>query len=163
MRWLIDAHNLMHVLGVMKKHTSLESSRATFLEWLADGIAARDHSLLVVFDAKSRSGKAHREQHRGIEVVFSTGETADDWIETYLTRERKPGTLCVVSNDNRVIEAGRRRGCQLSDCEGFIDVVLAGRYRKPKAATSSEVPAAKPALTHDEDDWLKVFGSQAKR
>ena len=69
----------------------------------------------------------------------------------------------MVSNDNRVIEAGRRRGCQLSDCEGFIDVVLAGRYRKPKAATSSEVLAAKPALTHDEDDWLKVFGSQAKR
>jgi len=162
-RWLIDAHNLMHVLGVIKKNVPLESSRTTFLDWLADGIGTLEHSVVAVFDALGRPGRSRRQRHRGIEVVFSSGETADDWIEDYLARERKPATLCVVSNDNRVIEAGRRKGCRLSDCEGFIDVVIAGRYRKPAVAGAIDEPNSKPAPTRDGDDWLEVFGARPGR
>ena len=169
MQFLVDGYNLMHAVGMASvgmKPGRLKAARGRFLDWIADTPGGRERSATVriVFDAQHGVGASPEALHRGLRVRFATGETADDLIEKLLQAEPVPARLTVVSNDNRVREAARRRGSAGWGCEAFVDWLLSGgpipsRSAVPVAAEKPDAP-----LSDDEAaDLLAAFTAPKPR
>jgi hypothetical protein len=163
--YLIDGYNLMHAVGMLGTGTrpkGLEAARTRFLDWLAAAAGKRPGRLRVVFDAEKAPGRSPEASYRGVWVRFAFRRTADDEIEELLAVEKRPAAVTVVSNDLRVRDAGRHRGCGVLACEGFVDWLIA----KPAAAAppAAEEPKPQPEATPDEmAAWLAAFTKPPKR
>lgn len=146
----------MFSLGMAPKGVSLERARLRFVEWLAVELKDDVSDVCLVFDG--RGTKQQDDQwHRGVRMRFSTGEKADDLIEQLIRDEKTPASLTVVSNDRRIEQAARRRGCKALSCGEYLDS-LDERVRLSRI--SPEATSDKPdQTTADEiEDWLKKFG-----
>lgn len=166
MTYLIDGYNLMHAVGMLGTGTrpnGLEAARTRFLDWLAGAAGKRPGHLRVVFDAEKGRGRSPETSHRGVWVRFAYRRTADDEIEELVAAEPRPAGVTVVSNDLRVRDAGRLRGCAVLACQQFVDWLIA----KPTAATpqhAAEEPKPQPEATPDEmAAWLAAFTQPPKR
>ena len=162
MTFLIDGYNLMYAAGLASKAmpaAQFDRARGRFLDWLADG--AKDRATLrVVFDALLAPGPSLETVHRGVRVRFAFKQTADDVIEELVAVEQKPAALTVVSNDNRVREAGRRAECPLATCEEFIDWLI--NPPSDQGADAPRPPDDKPVSAVTDDDmseWLNAFNA----
>ena len=162
MRYLIDGYNLLHALGLARKHggrAAWDRARRILLDWLADRHGAIAGTVTVIFDAQNSLGGVVEETHRGLRVLRDRGRTADDMIEDLLRDERSPETLTVVSNDGRVRDAATRRGAAVRRCGEYLDDLLGQKAPRPLA------PAADPAAEKDvrptpeeQAEWLRAFG-----
>ena len=165
--YLIDGYNLMHAVGMLgpaTRPTGLEAARTRFLDWLAAAAGKRDGRLRVVFDAEKGRGRSPEASYRGLWVRFAFRRTADDEIEELLAAEKRPAAVTVVSNDTRVRDAGRHRGCEVLGCEGFVDWLIAPE--KPAAAPppAAEEPKPQSEATPDEmAAWLAAFTKPPKQ
>jgi predicted RNA-binding protein with PIN domain len=154
--FLIDGYNLMYAVGYASKGMpagDLARGRARLLDWIADLRGDRTDAVRVVFDGVA--GKKSKEGvHRGLAVRYSHKKTADDVIEALIAAEPKPQQLAVVSNDNRLRDAAKRRRCAVYSSDAFVDWLM-------KPALVPVAPAAAPdpdAPTADEmAAWLDVF------
>jgi predicted RNA-binding protein with PIN domain len=152
---LVDGYNLLHALGMAPRPggMSLERARVRFAEWLAIEMGPRVSLLKVVFDGRDRGGP-NEHQHRGVRMIFSAGEKADDLIERMIRDEPNPARLTVVSSDSRIAHAARRRGCAAQTCGEFLDSLSP----PPRAPSSAMEKPEKPDTPGDEiDEWLKAF------
>lgn len=158
MRYLIDGYNLMHALGMAPTAggLSLERSRFRFVDWLAVELGERSTTVTLVFDS-NRSSNSGEQVHRGIEMKFADARTADDHIEEMIQAEQTPGTLTIVSNDNRLQAAAARRRCIAWTCGQFVDWL----QKRPTIHTDSRPPAQdeKPAAPSRSEmtEWLRRF------
>src|SRR5947209_6071614 len=154
MRYLIDGYNLLHRLEVRLKRPGappLEAARRRLLDRLSRGHAHDDAEVTVVFDAAGAPpGAPAADSYRGLRVLFSRGQSADDLIEDLLRREPAPPRLTVVSDDARLLEAARRRGCPVLRCLDYLD----GLGARPPAAAPAPEPPCKPDAATDEDRRL---------
>jgi predicted RNA-binding protein with PIN domain len=164
MRYLIDGYNLLYALGLARKNAgraAWDRGRRLLLDWLADrhGPAAGD--VTVIFDAQKAAGGIVEESHRGLRVVRAGGRTADDLIEEMLRDESAPASLTVVSNDMRVRDAARGRGCPVRSCEEYVDELLTA----PAAPNTSPPTDEKDVQPTPEETarWLQAFGGQPGR
>jgi hypothetical protein len=163
--FLIDGYNLMHAIGLLSKGVparGLERARTRFLDWLAGAVKERSATIRVVFDAQS-AGKASPEaDHRGIRVLFSHGQTADDVIEDLLSSEQIPSRVTVVSNDTRLQTAGKRRGAAVFTCQEFVDWLIEESRHSPSPQPHPEKP--EPSATPDEmAAWLSAFSTPKRK
>jgi predicted RNA-binding protein with PIN domain len=162
--FLNDGYNLMHAVGLASASMparGLRRARTRFLDWLADAARDRADELCVVFDSRSGSSDTV-EDHRGVRVRFSGGQTADAVIEASVRAHPRPEQLAVVSNDGQVRDSGRVRSCAVYRCEEFVDWLLA----KPSQAAHSRGSPEKeePAATPDEmAAWLDAFSTPKTR
>src|SRR5438874_439271 len=103
----------MHAAGVVGRVStgSPKAARRRLLDWLADATRGRTDVLRVVFDGQAAPADTGDELHRGVQVRFAFRATADDAIEEELARTGRGGVV-VVSDDSRLHEAARRRGCE---------------------------------------------------
>ncbi len=169
MTFLIDGYNLMHAVGLASASMParwLRRARTRFLDWLADAARERPDDLCVVFDSRSGSSDSI-EDHRGVRLRFSGGQTADAVIEASVRAHPRPEQLAVVSNDGQVRESGRVRGCSVYRCEEFVDWLIAKPARvnmTPVAhapgSPEKEEPAATPA---EMAAWLDAFSTPKTR
>jgi predicted RNA-binding protein with PIN domain len=143
---LIDGYNLLHAAGLAGSNR--RAARRRLLDWLAD--SARTHPadrIRVIFDAQDGPSESPEADHRGIRVRFAFRRTADDLIEELLAAGQ-PFDTTVVSNDSRLHEAARRRGCQAWSCQQFMDWLisvqkpLSGRPLEEKPQLLSELETA---------------------
>ena len=162
MTFLIDGYNLMYAAGLASRGMpapQFDRARGRFLDWLADGATGRA-TLRVIFDALLAPSPSLETVHRGVRVRFAFKQTADDVIEELVAVEQKPAAVTVVSNDNRVREAGRRAGCHLATCEEFIDWLInpssGQEYNAPRAPDDKPVSAV---TDDDMTEWLNAFNS----
>jgi predicted RNA-binding protein with PIN domain len=157
--FLIDGYNLMHALGLAPQggKASLERSRLRLIEYLAAQMGSEVGNVCLVFDSKRSVG--HNEQiHRGVYVLFTNGETADDLIERFIREERFPADLTVVSSDQRLRHAAERRACPAWTCGEFIDWLAGGRLASP-TISRGESESKPMTMTNDElRHWLDTFG-----
>src|SRR5262245_61297311 len=134
MTYLVDGYNLMYALGVLSRQTppgELAAARAEFLAWLGKRLGDGAGDVTVVFDARRVPGRAPKEEPaHGLQVVFALRQEADDLIEDLIRRASAPKLLTAVSNDHRIRQAARRRGCGDWDCARFLDW-LDGRGAAP--------------------------------
>lgn len=122
----VDGYNLMHAVGAVPagaSRTGFDAARVRFLDWLAErpAVTARRATVRLVFDAQNAARDLGSSTHRGLIVTFSYRQTADDLIEGLIHQVSQPKTVWVVSNDSRVKDSARRRGCKPVTCEKFLD------------------------------------------
>jgi uncharacterized protein len=157
--FLIDGYNLMHAVGLLGQGVpagGLERARTRFLDWLAIAAEGRSAHLTVVFDALNSPRASPESDHRGIRVLFSFRQTADDTIEELLVSERMPLQVTVVSNDTRLQAAGHRRGTEVKTCEQFVDWLIEEKH----ASSFTQSEAEKPEQNASDDEmaaWLTEF------
>ena len=162
MPYLIDGYNLLFATGRLLPRAgrgALEASRKWLLVEVVRWHGAGASEVTVVFDAAGAppGTPAARERHGDVNVLFARGQTADDLIEELIRDEPAPRSLTVVSDDNRIREAARRRGCVVLGCLDYCE-----RWVQPRR-TAAAVPPAEPvkpeAMTEQERRrWLEAFG-----
>ena len=159
MNFLLDGYNLLHALGFATRNMAgkgLERARLKMLDWLGERHGESASSVRVVFDAlHATRGDQTRQTYRGIKVEFAFKELADDRIEELILAERRPRSLHVVSNDTRIRDFSRRRGCVAWSSDEYVDWLIRGQ----RAAASSAPPPEKSEEASDEEmaAWLAAF------
>src|SRR5690348_9788490 len=125
MRLLIDGYNLMYAVGLLGKRfgpDGFRKVRQRFLNDLADALGAVEaHQTTVVFDAAAPPDGFPREtSHKGITVLFAVDDDdADSRIERLIAQHPTPRSLTVVSSDNRLRQAARRRKARVETADEF--------------------------------------------
>ena len=123
----------------------------------------------VVFDAVNPPpDRPNRFEVEGIDVRFAVGyPEADDLIEELIAAHSAPKTLAVVSSDQRIQVAAKRRGSVALDSQAWLDDLLDGVVqlaagRQGGAGQGSDKKRdEKPTQTVDGDDvdkWMSEFG-----
>ena len=120
------------------------------------GAAHAADSATVVFDARRAPTDMATEENIGpVHVEYATGEEADDRIEWLIAHDAAPKRLVVVSDDNRLRQAAKRRGCPAWKCDEYLNW-LAKERRKQNRPAAGEKPAGVGPL--ETDRWLAAFG-----
>jgi predicted RNA-binding protein with PIN domain len=120
---LIDGYNLLKRMGL--DVGDLETARRALLDRLAGYKRERGARITVVFDAyRSFSLNRTRENHKGVDVVFSReNETADDVIRERI-RTRQTG-LVVVSSDRAIIDEAKGHGVAFLTADRLESMICA--------------------------------------
>jgi predicted RNA-binding protein with PIN domain len=157
MPYLVDGYNLLYAIGRLTPRSgrdALENARKELLRAVCSAAARDEADVTVVFDASTAKGVTTSQVSERVEVLFAGGRTADDLIEDRLARPLSGQRLTVVSDDHRLKEAARRRGCRWLGCLDFYERFLQPRRAPPpKADDEPEKPTSDDAA-----HWLKVFG-----
>ena len=159
MRILIDGYNLLHAAGVFGETRGpggFEASRRALLEALARLLGDARDKATVVFDATDAPpGLPARSLHDGIQEVFARDyPSADALIEDMIEAHNAPTSLTVVSADNRVIAAARRRWAKaVPSGEWFAELRAAARQ-----SPQPETKPPPPENDFEVERWLREFG-----
>jgi predicted RNA-binding protein with PIN domain len=157
MPFVIDGYNLLHVMGLpggpVGPH-QLAKARAGLLGLVAAAHAADPAT--VVFDARrAPPGVDAEEVHGPVRVEYATREEADDRIEWLIAHDPAPKRLVVVSDDHRLQQAAKRRGCAAWKCAVYLDWLEKERRRHDRPPAAEKPASVGPSET---DRWLAAFG-----
>jgi predicted RNA-binding protein with PIN domain len=159
MKILIDGYNLLHASGIfggVRGAGGFEASRRALLDELARLLGPAAGSTTVIFDAADAPpGLPERYAHAGIDVRFARRHaSADELIEELIEDHDAPTSLTVVSADNRVIAAARRRRSRpVASGEWFTALRAAARL----AADAADAKPAEPG-PEGAEYWKDYFG-----
>jgi predicted RNA-binding protein with PIN domain len=147
--FLVDGYNLLYTLDELPSG-SLQDKREKLLRLLTQRRPQGKNKLTVVFD--SRQGMGNEGDQGGIHIVFTAGETADDWISARVRKAPQPRTLIVVSNDKGIQLDVRGTGARFISVDEFLKNSQADR---PTSSASHTSPSAADAITKElKDRWL---------
>ncbi|MDP6987583.1 MAG: NYN domain-containing protein [Phycisphaerales bacterium] len=152
MRVVVDAWNVLHVQGVLPPGLA------------GIGLAGLGRLMLA-----TRWGRTHitlacdgpiQARPEGvpaaIHVAWSGTEEADDIIEGLIDRTTSPGRLVIVSSDNRLRKAAKRRRCKRLTSEQFLRTILDDLAAKPPDRPDS--PEHRDRPDDQAADWERQFG-----
>ena len=168
---LIDGYNVLAPVAPPRNPDPqwLQRERSRLIGRLIEHLEEQvRHRTCVVFDAANPPpDRPNQFSMDGIDVRFAVGyPEADDLLEELIAAHSAPKQLAVVSSDQRVQAAARRRGCLPLDAQAWLDELLDGvvrlavkQRRGAGQGTDPSQPAAKPEPS-DEDTqaWLREFG-----
>jgi predicted RNA-binding protein with PIN domain len=126
LHYLIDGYNLLFALPQMPPGTWLEK-RLGLLLWLTQVRPQGRNEATVVFD--NRQGWGSQENHHGIAIVYTSGETADDWISNKVREIKNPRVLVVVSNDKGIQRMIKGTGAKWLSAHDFLAAAKTQRSR----------------------------------
>ena len=163
MNTIIDGYNLIFRMGWQGKSqasSALEKARQRLIGELASRIPMASRAdIAIVFDAKRSPVKetANQIQLQGFRVLFAANhDEADALIEEMIAKHSAPKSLTVVSDDNRLQTAARRRKVKAVDCETWVERLTKQPKNGPSiSATGSSKDEAIQQLA--ETDWLTEF------
>jgi predicted RNA-binding protein with PIN domain len=159
MSFLIDGYNLLHAMGILRGRvgpTGLRKARLGLLGRLQGALGTRAAEVTVVFDAAhGPPDRPDHEEYGGVQVRYARDEeAADALIETLISQAAAPRRLTIVSDDHRIRDAARRRGCPVLGCADFLEWLERQRQR----ANRPEPPAKPEHLSAEETErWLREF------
>jgi predicted RNA-binding protein with PIN domain len=122
--YVVDGYNLLYALPEMPAG-SWEDKRNSLLKSLLDRRPHGANRLTVVFD--SREGFGNREMHQTIEVIFTAGETADEWITAFVRKTPQPRSVIVVTDDKGLQRMIRGTGAKSLGAKEFWSRVPTAR------------------------------------
>ncbi|NLF37352.1 MAG: NYN domain-containing protein [Clostridiaceae bacterium] len=99
---LVDGYNIINAWrDIFDKENPLEDNRKMLCELLSDYQGYTDLRIVIVFDAHLvPEGKGSLINHDKIKVIFTmSNQTADNFIERYVTQQRYADKITVVTND----------------------------------------------------------------
>ena len=153
---IIDGHNLLR--SIQKSFEDFESITSVRLCRIISGyLKLTGEKGEIVFDGIGPPDKSGFDNISNLEVFFAgLGSDADTVIEDKIKASTAPKRLTVVSSDQRLQKAARKRRATVVKSEVFWDNVQRQLSRKRKA----KEPLAKcQGLSESEtDQWLKFFG-----
>jgi hypothetical protein len=158
MPFLIDGYNLLYALGQLTPRSgrpALAGARRWLLAQLRLGHGA---GVTVVYDGKRAPPGTPGDQGSGdVRVEFSQGESADDLIEGLIAAEPSPRALTVVSDDHRIRQAARRRGCPVLGCLDYAERHLQPGRREPAPASPEQPAKPEQESPEEAERWLREF------
>ncbi len=143
LHYLVDGFNLLFALPEIPTG-SWEAKRAALVEWISTNRPQGNNSLTIVFD--SRQGLGDRSTSAQLEIVYTAGETADDWISAKVRSVANPRIVVVVSNDRGIHTLVRGTGAKVVTSDAFI-----------QAARKKSLPSHPPSLPDDLHDITDEF------
>ena len=172
MRWyqldmttIIDGYNLIFRLGWQGKAPALAGVGKG--PPAADSRIGQSHPALlpgqnitIVFDAKKTPVKETESDVlvQGFRVIFAANhDEADALIEELISRHSAPKSLTVVSDDNRLQTAARRRKAIALNCEQWLEKLASQPENGPSAA-AGEMSKDEAIRQLEKTDWLAEFG-----
>ncbi len=107
---IVDGYNLLHQLPSLKGK-KIDRARDIMVRKLGE---KRKHfqEMLVVFDGEEGPTPA-RFREKGVKVIFSGEESADDYIKRQVKRAKSPGKITVVTDDREIRDFVRLHGSKL--------------------------------------------------
>lgn len=159
MKILVDGYNLLHASGVfggVRGPRGFEASRRALLDEIARLLGEVARTTTVIFDAADAPpGLPDRLIHEGIAVRFARGyDSADALIEELIDEHQAPTALTVVSSDNRVMAAARRRRAKPVESDAWFASLLAAA-RDAEKAHDAKPPDPGPEAA---EEWKRYFG-----
>jgi predicted RNA-binding protein with PIN domain len=161
LRTVVDGYNLLFVSGAMGKIKSgeeLQRARNRLLDLMLDYLPAEvADRTTVVFDAPKRGREevVSESYHGRIRVLIADQHAeADDLIEEIIRNHPQPRRLTVVSGDQRLRRAARRRRADDVDSESWWTQLEAG---VPFEGETDRRDSEKGDLDQDDTDWFQLF------
>ncbi|MEX0929623.1 MAG: NYN domain-containing protein [Balneolales bacterium] len=159
-QWLIDAHNVMHLLpDVLKGYAGNRLDGIEYLTSLIDGLCiSQKRKALLVFDGYPL--------HLGMKphhcrVAFGGGKSADEAIINRLKNKNLANQWIVVSNDREVLDRARRQGAETLTAHNFILKIGSRTHaREQDTASSAGHPLKKADVEvsdHEVEEMLRLF------
>jgi len=162
---IIDGYNLMHFAGLARERYGpgdLERARNRLLQRVRRGLSQDERSrTTIVFDGQYAPIRERSVQlFHGMEIHFSpVGLEADDVIEDLVAAHSSPKQLMVISSDNRLQIAAKRRKAGYLDSDSFL-VELDEREERAKQIKQSARTESRDVQTLSDTDlaeWMNVF------
>lgn len=122
LHFLIDGYNVINKINDLFNQ-KLETQRNSFLELIErnNPQGARKNKVTVVFDGQM---DVFGSRHEGdVNVIFSSGETADDRIKRFVRNADNKKNIIVVTDDREIIYAVRQEGAQICSSNDFISKI----------------------------------------
>ncbi|MFN8372334.1 MAG: NYN domain-containing protein [Anaerolineae bacterium] len=156
MPYLIDGHNL---IGQLPDISLTDPNDEAQLVQKLNGFAARTGKRCVVIFDHGLPGGASRMSTGSVQVLFASrpGE-ADDLMLRRIEQMRDTKGWVVVTSDQRVIEAARRKGIGALRSAAFAQLLQDAppRTRGKPPQTADDKPAY--ISPQEIEEWLKKFG-----
>jgi uncharacterized protein len=156
--YLIDGHNLIGKLPDIE--LTDPNDEAKLVQKLA-GFAARTKTqMVVVFDHGLPAGQS-RMSTRSVQVVFASHRSnADRVMIERIQKEPNPNNWIVVSSDNDVLDAAKRKRMQAIKSADFAKL-LERPIPPPKPGPDEAVDVH---LSRQEvDEWLTLFNNKRSK
>ena len=146
--YIVDGYNLIFAWDELKKlaEKGLDYARTQLEHRLQNFAAFTGRRVMLVFDGYRVPGGTGSEEARApLEIVYTAeNETADMYIERYLTERKKKESAVVVSNDNLIRLCVIRQGGLRMSCELFLEE-YAEAMRRLKELTAEGKAFGAPA------------------
>ncbi|QDT02540.1 YacP-like NYN domain protein [Rubripirellula lacrimiformis] len=165
---LIDGYNVLAPTAPPRRPDAhwLHQERMRLVSRLSKHLdAATRARTCVVFDAANPPrDRPHRFIIHEIEIIFAVDyPEADDLLEELIAAHSAPKSLAVVSSDQRVQTAAKRRGSLALDSQEWLDDLLDQHVHLAVQREVDEPPPAtdrKPDELDEADvaDWMREFG-----
>ncbi|MEO0563244.1 MAG: NYN domain-containing protein [Chloroflexota bacterium] len=152
MPYLIDGHNLIGQLPDLSlKDPNDEAKLVTKLKSFSARSGKKCH---VVFDHGMPGGRSKMSNNK-VDVRFASrpGE-ADDVMLKRIANTRDVKGWIVVSSDERVLNAARRKGMKGMRCTAFVTLM-----REKLALPSKEENPNVYVSPKEVEEWMEIFGS----
>jgi len=129
LHYLIDGYNLLYALTDIPSG-DWAKKRETLLLKIAAERPQGKNSLTVIFD--SRQGLGDRARQGDLDIIYTAGETADDWIISKVRKVSNPRVLIVVTDDQGLRRMIRGTGAKwISTAEFWKSAGAAPREPNP--------------------------------
>lgn len=164
MRILIDGYNLMYAAGALTHRigpNQFMKVRDRFLKKLATKIDPIDaHQTTIVFDATNAPTYegGFPPSYKGIRIVYATqSASADEYIEDLIAKHSNPQQLTVVSTDNRIKLAAKRRKAKALTSDEYLDQL---DQRQAMLQRKQQFQIAPPAqkIPQTDQERARIFG-----
>ncbi len=149
--FLIDGYNVIYAwpdipLGAW------QIKREFLLRFLKTQQPQGNNAVTVIFD--SREGTGIRSKDGALTVVFTAGESADDWIASKVREAPNPRALVVVSNDKGIRDRVRGTGARFLSADEFLKTASRSRSRKGTAKYTAPPIGADKITEELKNKWL---------
>lgn len=128
LHYLIDGYNLLYALPDIPPGAWPEK-RDIFLKLLETSQPQGRNKMTVIFD--SREGSGGKEMRGPVEVIYTAGETADDWLIAYVRKVANPRMCIVVTDDQTLRRMIRGTGARSIPTRDFLKPTSPKDARKP--------------------------------
>ena len=158
MPFLFDAYNVYHAACRMSQEWAHLMPLDLF------GLIARDmrrlqDAAIAVFDGAPPRDTARKVDPDGyVKVIYSGPNTdADAVLEKMIRKNSAPKLLTVVSSDNQVRRAARRRRATRLSASDYL-AAMQRRMKQPDARPAEPVEKRKGLSEGELNEWLELFG-----
>lgn len=142
LQYILDGYNIIHGVEFFSGRP-LHEARAALIQVIRQRHLAGSsrNQVMVVFDGKN---DVWGEPHVGPEkIIFTSGETADDYIKRFVEEAVQPHELVVVTNDGELGCYVRKVGARLMGVDDFLTKGRADKKDGPVSGKMKKVQVEK--------------------
>ena len=163
MPFLFDGYNVYHAAIKLSEEWS-GITPGTLCKLITEDMQRLGDFATVVFDGTPGPGRSDEVEPRGyVKILYSGGgKDADTLLEKLIKKNTAPRRLFVVSSDNRLCRAARRRrSISLKSIEYLLSMLQRIEAPAPKPREPREKRTGVPQ--GELNQWLELFGIDTEK